>query len=79
MSADEVERYYKSDEERKCKPTEYAKQNGVYVDNGNCIWWLRSPGSVIGSATRIGGDGRVYGGGDNTVVGVRPVLRINIQ
>ena len=34
----------RDDNARKCKPTEYAVKNGVYVaGNGFSWWWLRSP------------------------------------
>ena len=36
--------YFMNDADRICKPTAHAKsQNGVFVENGNCGWWLRSP------------------------------------
>ena len=43
LSKDEAVEYFDSDEDRKCVPTEYAKANGALVNNGCCIWWLRSP------------------------------------
>ncbi len=40
----EVKKYLGSNEERICFATEYAKKNGVFVYEGKCAWWLRSPG-----------------------------------
>ena len=47
LSIPEVDRYFSSDTERQCKPTEYAKAQGAYVNanTGTCWWWLRSPGN----------------------------------
>ena len=43
LSKDEADKYFSSDEDRKCVPTGYAKANGASEDNGGCWWWLRSP------------------------------------
>ena len=44
LSCDEAYKYFANDDARKCKGTEYAVKNGVYVsDNGYSWWWLRSP------------------------------------
>jgi len=61
LSADEAEKYLKTDASRQCCPTDYAVTNGVgnswgsysddtfsvtkYTDNVS-IWWLRSPGAI---------------------------------
>ncbi len=56
LSIPEAERYFKTDEERMCVPTAYAKAayakaNGAYTSDSytkggaaTCWWWLRSPG-----------------------------------
>ncbi len=49
LSIREAERYFSSDEERICEPTDYAVAQGTFVNttvntNGSCAWWLRSPG-----------------------------------
>ena len=36
LSIEEVEKYFKTDEDRKCKPTQYAVKQGV---NGENCWW----------------------------------------
>ena len=38
LNIEETSKYFKNDDARQCKPTEYAKAKGAYtdVDNGNC-------------------------------------------
>ncbi|WP_353806197.1 DUF6273 domain-containing protein [Ruminobacter sp.] len=64
---------------RKCKTTAYARQQGAYVSNDCCYWWLRSPGGDQLDAADVCTDGaldlfgrNVYGGN----FAVRPALRI---
>ena len=79
LSITEAEQYFRSDNERQCKPTVYARKQGLYVENDCCFWWLRSPGDgqfeaanviTIGVIDPFGYD--VNGGGN----AVRPALRI---
>lgn len=52
LSINEVEKYFNSDEARKCAPTAYAKAQGASTSDtfktpsgaATCWWWLRSPG-----------------------------------
>ena len=45
LSSSEAEKYFSSKRARQCKPTAYALDYGVYIGgDGNCWWWLRSPG-----------------------------------
>lgn len=88
LSIDEVNRYFDSEEARKCISTAYAKANGAMTSigytkdgEGTNWWWLRSPGYDQGGAARVLGDGsvsyggyRVYSGGN----GIRPALWINL-
>ena len=83
LSITEVNRYFDSDSERQCAPTDYAIANGVDVSsfNGNCYWWLRTPGRYQDKAAAVANDGRVIEFGlyveedDNAV---RPALWIEI-
>lgn len=64
LSINEAEKYFNSDEARKCAPTAYAKARGALtsVDSyfsddyktpsgaATCWWWLRSPGDSQDSA-----------------------------
>lgn len=84
LSIDEAEEYFDTDEERQCEPTEYAMANDAYVnsDNGNCWWWLRSPGLYQNCASDVSSNGGVNYSGDfvsNVGVSVRPALWINLE
>ena len=88
LSINEVNKYFTSDETRKCVPTDYAIAQGAYVKNSytaggksTCWWWLRSPGGDNTYAARVSNDGNVGRGGgyvnlDNRCV--RPALWIEI-
>lgn len=91
LSTSEANRYFKSNEERMCVPTAYAKANGAdtssdYTKGGAVTgwWWLRSPNTKWdwNSGTYVGNDGGVRSYGDyvdRDVRGcVRPVLWINL-
>ncbi|MDO4478006.1 MAG: DUF6273 domain-containing protein [Lachnospiraceae bacterium] len=90
LSIIELEKYFKSDGDRECKPTDLALKLWVYTDDssGNCDWWLRSPGKDNGHAVLVGTDGyafrdgaKVDGYGIGTIYrgGVRPALWINLD
>lgn len=84
LSIIEAEKYFSSDSARQCKPTRYAIANGAYVnsDNGNCYWWLRSPGSYPHYAASVDRDGSVDYLGNNVYSApdcVRPALWINLD
>ena len=50
LSNDEVVKYVLAMQDRKAKPTEYAKSRGAYIDsNGYSWWWLRSSGGNFGT------------------------------
>ena len=78
LSITEAEQFFKSGNDRQCKPTAYAEIQGAFVDNGCCEWWLRSSGSYQFNAASICKDGtlsldvRVFLNG----CAVRPALRI---
>lgn len=84
LSITEANKYFSSDSARQCKPTEYAVAGGAYVDsnNGNCWWWLRSPGNAYGYAAVVdrGGGGVFAYGLDVRYDGsaVRPALWIDL-
>ncbi len=66
-----------------CKPTNYTKDFGAYIDedNGNCWWWLRTPGEKPTDAAYVGVDGEIRYPGDSVYIGsgsVRPVLWIDL-
>ena len=83
LSKEEAKKYFANNNERKCKATEYAKKNGVYVNSANDygIWWLRSPHSDYSNRVyniiSIGSVGR-YCGVHYSDCAVRPALWINL-
>ena len=83
LSIVEVENYFVSDSERECSPTTYAKSNGVYVaNNGNCWWWLRSPGYLQSDAANVGSNGGVGYNGNYVNYesnAVRPAMWIDLS
>ena len=81
----EAEKYFKDGKDdgkdRECKPTNYAKKQGVYTVSGNCYWWLRSPGFDQINAAVVGFDGDIYDRGwdvNCNYGAVRPALWINL-
>ena len=87
LSITEANKYFGSDSARQCKPTDYAFANGAYVNsvNGNCGWWLRSPGVTqysAHSAAYVHNSGGVYESGCDVNIGtsaVRPAMWISIK
>ena len=84
LSITEANKYFSSDGARKCKPTEYADAGGVYVvsSNGNCLWWLRSPGDDQYDAAIVYDAGDVLEYGHNVSYdegAVRPALWIDLN
>ena len=60
LSINEAEKYFSSDEARKCDPTAYAKAQGAARTSGGiCWWWLRSPGVIQDYAACVSDDGVV--------------------
>ena len=84
LSIAEAEEYFSSDEARECEPTKYAVAEGAYEnsDDGNCWWWLRSPGSNSDRAADILTYGGVLDYGNYVDFGddaVRPALWIDLE
>ena len=90
LSINEVEKYFNSDEARKCAPTAYAKAQGAYTSDSyktasgaaTCWWWLRSPGNYQDSAASVCNVGSVSYFGDDVNYdndAVRPALWINLD
>ena len=81
LSIEEAENYFKTNEDRKCKPTQYAVKQGVYVIGGNCPWWLRSPVLLWNHAADVEYGGWVKDGGTHVIndnLGIRPALWIDL-
>lgn len=75
------------DEARRCKSSDYAKAMGIRSDTsslnqGNCFWWIRTPGEINRVAVCVKPDGwfgrNGYGVADD-YVGVRPALVLDLS
>lgn len=80
LSVDEAFRYFDDYASRVCQGTPYSKAQGVYLQEGNCIWWLRSPGIESCDAAYI----YYRGGVNNDIVhcswyAVRPAMWIDLK
>lgn len=74
-SIPEVNKYFGLNLLKSCKPSEYAISRGIYTFDGNCKWWLRSPGRTLDEASYVRDDGDIYWQyvtDDST--GVRPAI-----
>ncbi|MBO4418498.1 MAG: TIR domain-containing protein [Oscillospiraceae bacterium] len=83
LSITEANKYFTSDSARQCQGTAYCyAQGAIKTSNGNCWWWLRSPGSDSRLAASVFGDGSVDFSGfsvDFVNDAVRPALWISIE
>ena len=83
MSKEEAEKYFANDDARRCKATEYAKNNGAYVTGNGCSWWwLRSPNphDMWGNVLDVDYDGDVSSSSVYSIDDLlaRPALWINL-
>lgn len=84
LSRDEAWEYFSSDSTRQCQGTAYCYAQGAYkTGNGNCKWWLRSPGGSGYTAYVYDGNLEDYYGKksccvDNDDIAVRPALWIDL-
>ena len=87
LSVSEAKGYFKSEADRQCVPTPYAKKHGAYTYNmaygkTTCAWWLRTPGDDQFCAADVDCDGSIHLAGlgckcDDTCV--RPALCVNME
>lgn len=79
LSASEAEKYLNG-EEKTTSPTKYAADQGAYTnENGNCAWWLRSPGMNDAGPAYYSSQGDIgtrAHEGSETIIGVRPAIWI---
>lgn len=83
LSVDEANEYFSSGSARICKPTAYAKAQGVGASGDDaCYWWLRSAGGRGDTAAYVTISGDVsssYGDYvDDGYNAVRPALWVNL-
>ena len=81
LSYAEAWKYFKSDDARECQPTKYAvAQNAYKASNGNCRWWLRSPGAWSDFAAIVDFDGaRSSRNVRSSNVAVRPAFWLDLS
>ena len=64
LSVTEASKYFSSDTVRQCQGTNYCYAQGAYKgSNGNCWWWLRSPGQSSYSAANVSYVGAIKSSG----------------
>lgn len=81
LSVSEAEKYFKTDHERRCEPTEYARIMGAYKYNeGYCEWWLRST-DEFGRPANVDDDGLVNYDkfGYSNSLAVRPAMWVDLN
>ena len=82
LSVDEV-RQYMNKEIRSCQATPYAISKKIWTGyDGNCWWWLRTPGEEHNYITHVGteGDLHIYGNCATAKDGtVRPALWLKLK
>ncbi len=81
LSVEEAQRYFISSDDRMAEPTDFARKNDIYVENGYTLWWLRSPGHGQGFASTIwpvGGVDTAGSGVGRAGVGFRPVISLRL-
>ncbi len=81
LSITEVKKHFTSDSARQCQGTAYSYAQGAYkASNGNCWWWLRSPGEASSNAAGVSYIGSVVSAYsvDNDYGAVRPALWIEL-
>ena len=72
--------YFTDDGDRICQPTPYAENQGAYVNEGSCYWWLRSPGDYQDYAGCVSSSGDRFDYDVNYDYDcVRPALWINLD
>ena len=82
LSLNEAIKFFKSDNDRNCRATEYAIARNVFSDSDYCWFWLRSPGCNASCAALVFNDGAADSDGFKVSaddIGVRPALRIKLK
>lgn len=83
LSVADMDKYFPSPAARTCEATDHAIAKGAWEgDNGNCFWWLRTPGDVPDSAAGVDENGEIDTEGDYIHCddyAVRPALWIDLS
>jgi len=83
LSIDEANQYFASGDDRMCQSSDFAIENGAWVDkdNGNSEWYLRSPGNSSSKAACVSlFDGHIneYGIDSYSKRAVRPAFWLDL-
>ena len=82
LNAIEAEKYFSSYSTRQCQGTAYCFAQGAdNARNGNCNWWLRSPGRSFRTARYVDNSGISHGYScsvDDGTIAVRPALWMDL-
>lgn len=78
LSYEEVEAYLPTDAKRKCYPTQHLINQGAYINEGGCWWWLRNPGEGQDFAMGVTTKGAIhYAGSEAYDTGcIRPSILV---
>ena len=83
LSITEANEYFSTIDTRQCEATDYVAANGALVDSdGNCVWWLRSPGWIQACAAEVSNGGGIAEDGTpayHDSYTVRPALWIDLN
>lgn len=83
LSISEAQKYFSGNDARTCKATVYAMAQGVQINGeGNCWWWLRTPGQFAGYAAGIFRNGEIDTVGDvfyHEGDAIRPVIWMTLE
>ena len=62
LSIPEISKFFSDDSMKQCRGTPYCYAQGAFKDaqNGNCWWWLRSPGCASNCAVCVTDDGGIF-------------------
>jgi len=81
LSSNEIN-LFKTEEARKCQPTKYCDTDEVYTYQGNCRWWVRTPGFSAEAAAYVADYGAIANGGSYVEfigITVRPAMWITLD
>ena len=80
LSCKEVEQYFPTKTSRACLPTAYGLKQGIYTEDGQCLWLLRSPGVDQFSVAYVNEYGTFWDAHVNSSKhAIRPALWVDLK
>lgn len=87
LDVDEIVKYFEDAKDRTCKPTEFAKQQGVQSDHPanfqtmpeECFWWTRTNCNTGSRFFGVDYYGNIHGVNGSTVPAMRPAMWVEIS